>query len=390
MTTKMQMAFANKESQTVYNNAGDTAGKGKIWHLPGETRSKDFKANSIFGSDEGVPDESNPIAAFASVMGDNGIPKLDIHYYDNHQDVMNTWRDLVKRYGSPRAAYKQIKTSPAVAAVVNKTSIDETKSLNIMDQVLGYQVRSFFLENCVYEVAANQLVFTVDRFTDGSVEGKVPEMKEPNLISHSEERTTKILYKNVGHIAETEEARLMALHNTMQLRQDKTVKDMGRLLNAQVGTELEKARPMPARDWGAMSGTPPDSANNPVNDINDATTLIQGNGFNVDYLVAHDVPVTNLSTNKFVAGRANIGQPADLLSERTTIPGLPPVLKDQALTNTVAIIGNKEAVWMGKGPTVIASYEEEVVGYSGWLIKQWRLPYLAEPDAIRKLTGVSA
>ncbi len=389
--TVTKTAFANKAAAGAYNKGGDSAQKGKIWHLPGEMSERGFRPSSVFGSYGGSPDMSQPIAAFASVKNPQGTPEMKIHYYDNHEEKMREWRGLVDRYGTPHAAYKQIKNSPGVAAVVNAQTIDATKSLNILDQVLGLQVRNFYLEEICTKIAANNLVFTVDRFTEGTVEAKVPEMKEPRLISHEEERTTKILYKNVGHIAESEEARLLAIHNTTQLRQDKTTKDMGRLLNAQIGVVGETATNITGRDWGATSGTPPDSSNNPINDLEQAKTLIKGNGFNVDYVALHDRAATDLMTNKFIQGRGNTGTNyVNLGADQFTIPGLPPVIVDQGLSNTVAIMGNKEALWLGEGPTVVAAYEEEVVGFSGWLIKQWRLPYLAEPAAIRKLSGVSA
>lgn len=392
MTDVSVPVYANYDSQAAYESGAEKAARlGKIWHLPGETSESGFRKDSVFGSDRGLPDMSQPIASFASVM-ENGVASLKASFYDNHEESMREWKHLTDKFGNAHNAYHQIKTSPSVAAIVNTTHIDQTKSLNILDQILGLQVRDFFLQNVVTPIPSNNLVFTVDRFNEGSVEAKVPEMKEPSLISHSEERVTKTLYKNIGHIAESEESRLMQLHNTMQFRQDKTIKDMGRLQNAQIGTVLETARATSGSDWGAVSSASngePDSANNPINDIQAAITKIQGNGFNVDYLVGHDRVITDLATNKFVAGRANVGQPADLLNQTSKIPGLPPVLKDQALTNTIALIGNKSAAWNGKGPTVVASYDEEVVGYSGWLTKQWIYPYIAEPLGIEKITGVS-
>lgn len=394
MTQHSQTVYANPESQRVGENGGDAkARKGKIWHLPGATSESGYKPNSVFGSYDDVPDMSQPIASFASVLDQQGLPQLKIDYYDDHEEAMREWNDLRVRYGSPHAAMKQLRLSPSIAAVVNTSHIEQTKSLNIMDQILGLQERDFYLKNVVTPIPSNNLVFTIDRFNEGTVQAKVPEMKEAALISHSEERTTKVLFKNVGHIAESEESKLMQLHNTMQHRQNKTVKDMGRVLNNQIKVELETATKTAGSDWGALSSASngePDSANNPIKDIETAITKIQGRGFNVDYLIGHDRVITDLATNKFVAGRANTGIAADLLNQSTKIPGLPMVYKDQALTNTIALIGNQSSVWNGQGPTVVAAYEETVAGFSGWLTKQWVYPWVAEPEGIEQITGVSA
>ncbi len=184
----------------------------------------------------------------------------------------------------------------------------------------------------------------------------------------------------------------MGIHDTMRLRQDKTIKDMARLLNAQIAAELDAfdSTPTAGADWGAKSGTPPDSTNDPRDDITAAMVAIQSNGFNVDYIVAHDRPINDLVGNRFIEGRGNEGGRIDASSSRILIPGLPQIIKDVALTNTKAHFGNKEAVWLGEGPTVVAAYNEEVIGYEGWLTKQWRLPYGAEPEAFDTRTGVSA
>ena len=391
LVQKTQTSFANKESNEVYTNMGErNLTKGKIIHMPGEIEDSDYKNRTVFACVGAKPDLNKPIVQLISKTDQNGTASLDKKFYDGYENAFAEWKGLVQKFGSPKEAYRQLRTSPSVASIVNTQTIDETKSLNIMDGVLGLQERSFFTQMAVTRLAANQLIFTLDRYTEGTVQAKVPEMQPPDLIAHEETRVTKILYKNIGHISETEEARLMALHDTMGLRQEKTIKDMGRLLNSQIATELETAITIAGSDWQAKSGTPPDSANSPVFDLNKAMTIIEGNGFNTDYITAHNDVVTAIGENKFVTGRANIGIQAELNQHLISYPGLPSIIKDQAFTNTIAIVGNKEATFLGEGPTIIASYDEDVAGYRGWLIKQWMFPYVAEPAAIRGITGVYA
>ena len=383
--------FANKQTEAVYSQHGESAASvGKIWYMPG--KYKDGFEDTAFASYKGMADTDTPIAQFTPKKDSvTGLASLDVKFMDSWEDKQYEWLSLIEKFGGAREAYRQLDT-PSVAAVVNKTTVDNTKALNILDKVLGLQERQFMLQEVVTRVAAPQLVFTVDRFTEGTVEGKVPELKEPRLVSHSESRVTKVLYKNIGHIAISEEAKLMGIHDTMRLRQDKTIKDMARLLNSQIATELDSfgSTGTAGADWGAKAGTPPDSSNDPRDDITGAMVKIQSNGFNVDYIVAHDRPVNDLIGNRFIEGRGNEGGRIDASSSRITVPGLPQIIKDVALPNTKAFLGNKEAVWLGEGPTVVAAYDEEVIGYEGWLTKQWRLPYGAESEAFEELTGVSA
>jgi len=387
----LKTVFANKQTESVYNQHGEAAATvGKIWYMPGEYKD-DFK-NTAFASYKGMPDVDTPIAEFVTKREQKtGLGSLDVKFMDSWEDKQYEWLSLIEKFGSAKEAYRQLDT-PSVAAIVNKTTVDNTKALNILDKVLGLQERQFMLQEVVTRVAAPQLVFTVDRFTEGTVQGKVPELKEPKLVSHSESRVTKVLYKNIGHIAISEEAKLMGIHDTMRLRQDKTIKDMARLLNAQIATELDAfgSTGTAGADWGAKSGTPPDSSFDPRDDINAAMVAIQSNGFNVDYIVGHDRVINDLVGNKFIEGRGNEGGRIDASSSRILVPGLPQIIKDVALPNTKAFFGNKEAVWLGEGPTVVAAYNEEVIGYEGWLTKQWRLPYGAESEAFDERTGVSA
>ena len=400
LKTVLKTAYANQQSANAYEKAGDAANKGTIIHYTDPIQDTDFGANSIFGMSNGVADTSNPIAQITKKIKDDGTPSVSVAFYDDHGEKMKVWSQLVHKYKSPREAYRQVKTSPSVGAIISTQSIDKTKSLNILDGVLGLQERDFFAEQVTTQLGANNLVVTLDRFTEGTVQAKVGEMQPPDLISHEESRITKVLYKNIGHIAETEEARLMALHDTMGLRQEKTIKDMNRLLNAQICEEINTMSTAKGNlvqagaDWGAHSAASagaPDSVNNPIDDIQNAMTIIEGNGFNTDYIAMHDRVLNDISTNKFILGRGNEGAKTEhLQSHSIKYGGIPTIVKDQAFANTNATVGNKGAVYLAEGPTVVAAYDEDVIGYRGWLIKQWRLPFIVEPEAIIQVTGVSA
>jgi len=372
-------SYANKHLENGFTYA-------KVWFLPGEIEDVGMK-NVAFASYKGIYDLEAPMATF-SVEKANGEYKLKRKLLDKYPSVMQEWASALQK---ENGNYKRARERVEKAAITNSADIDATKNLNILSKVLGLQSRSYFLNEVVTEVPAPNLVFSVDTFNEGSANARVGELTEPKLQAHTESRATKVLYKNVGHIAISEEARLKSIHNTMGMRQEWTMRDMLRILNAQIAAEIETATAASGNDWGAIDGTYFRSTKKPHDDLQSDVTTIRGNGFNVDWLAMHDRPAQDLVSNDFVKGPGS--QTSGLIQnnvDHVQVIGLPLIVIDQALTNTKAWIGSKEAVWLGKGPVSVASYNNDVVGYEGWLVKQYVLPFLANSGAIRGRTGVSA
>lgn len=386
----MKTVFANAASRNAYRQGGE--GRSTLVYLPGnpDEDHKEFENVAFAALDKfGKPDLDNPIAKFHVATANNGMPYLEHTFYDQYAAEVQTIDDFIQRYG-----YKDGMKYVATANIVNSATVDTTKALNILDRVLGLQTRQYMLELVVTKIPAPQLVFTVDTYTEGSVQAKVPELARPDIQSHTEARSTQTLFKNVGHIAESEEATFKAIHNTFSLRENWTIRDLARVINSQIATELETATNVAGSDWGAKTGAASD--NPPADDVNGVLTTIQGNGFNVDFMCMHDRPAMDFNTNTWVTGPGNVGAApagvsAPVWNQKTyQVPGWPTVVVDQAKTNTIATVGSKDAVWLGVGPTIIASYEDVVAGYKGKLVKQWFFPYLAQGGAIRDLTGISA
>ena len=405
MRGRVTTKFANRHSQMAAGNNPD-AGYNQVIYIPGGLGLKDkgFVKPTVFETLHGDlhPDYDAPLAEY-DIVSKNGVQSLEQTYIDGFGEKVQEIDDYVARViaegGSPHKAVKNIKQGIAVAAgIVNTQTIDSTKALNIQERVLGLQTRSFFLQNTVTKLAAPQLVFTYDEYFEGQVMAKVPEGVESDLVSHQESRTTQILYKNVGHIAETEEAQLLASHDTMGLRQDKTTRDMARLLNIQIAAILEAATNTTAGlDWGARSATTGLATNRAADDVQAAVTKIRGRGFNVDYMAMHDRVWKDFNTNSENRGLGGIGPtytdnvvPTTDQQQMVNMPnyGFQGII-DQALTNTLAIVASKDAVWMGDGPTVVTNYEHDTRGHRGWLIKQWVKPVIVQQGAIEEITGVS-
>ena len=178
------------------------------------------------------------------------------------------------------------------------------------------------------------------------------------------------------------------------MRENWTIRDLARLINSQLATEIETASNTAGADWGAKTGI--GSTNNPADDIDGAITTIEGNGFDVDFMVMHNKGSSRFATNTWIKGAGIVGaapagvSPVNLGSKMYNVTGFPTVLVDQAKTNTIATIMSRDAVWLGVGPTVIGNYENVVGGFRGKVIKQWFFPVLTQSGAIKDLTGITA
>lgn len=384
-------SFANQRSRQAYRAGGE--GRNSLVFIPGIAHPdhREFQ-NVAFAAVDGTlsPDYDMPVAKFDTIV-ENGAVKLVNTLYDDFGRATQEIDEAIEKYG-----YKGGLDYVATANIVNSSTVDATKSLGILDRVLGLQTRSYLLETVVTKLSAPNLVFSVDTYTEGSVQGRVPELVNPDIQGHTESRATNTLYKNVGHIAESEEATFKASHNTMALRENWTIRDLARTLNSQIATTLETATNVSGSDWGAKDATYGFSTNNPSDDINGVVTTIEGNGFDVDFLCMHPRPAMDFVTNKWIRGDGSIGASpagtsAPIWGQKIfNVAGFPQVVVDQAKTNTICTVGSKDAVWLGVGPTVIANYDNVVAGYKGKVIKQWFLPYLANSGGIRDLTGISA
>lgn len=383
--------FANMKSKQAFEQGGE--GRSSLVYIPGMANEDQrdlvnvaFASSGSFGSN---PDFDTPIAKFEVQTDAFGMPILGYKLYDHFASDVQTIDDYVARYGFTKGM-KEV----AIANIVNSTTVDQTKSLGILDRVLGLQTRQYMLEMALTKIPAPQLTFNVDSYVEGSVQGKVPELDTPNLQSHSESRTPYTLFKNVGHIAESEEATFKATHNTMGLRENWTIRDLARLINSQVATVMESGTDVAGADWGAKTGI--GSTNNPADDISGVVATIEGNGADVDFMVLGTRPSTDFVTNTWIRGSGSVGAsppgspPVNLGSKMYNVQGFPTVIVDQAKTSTLATVMSKDSVWLGVGPTVIGGYENVTAGFRGKIIKQWFFPVLIQQDFIRDLTGISA
>lgn len=272
--------------------------------------------------------------------------------------------------------------------LVDVSDISSIEAQVILDEVLGLARPQYRLRQVCREIRMDHLTMRVDIATALTGQEKVPELVEAEISAQSYSTVDFDLWKNVVHVVLSDEAVKKAAHDVLRLHVQDAAKELARMENSQIATELETATGVSGNDWG-------NSSNNPFDDITGVITTIEGNGYEPDFMALDPYAWSKFITNPNVrdlvhAGIAQVGAAGG----QFTLPGYPTikVVVDNALTNTIAIIGDSKApaCVLGVGPTEAAQYRNEKAGYTAYIIRQWLQPELVISGAIRKLTGIAS
>ena len=290
------------------------------------------------------------------------------------------WRSAVSR-----RYYGQSEPRVYEAQLIQPGDVAGIEAVTILDEVLGLASPQYVLRQVCRPVRMDSLTARVDIATKLAGQERVPPLVEAELSAQSYTTVEFDLWKNVVHIAVSDEARRKAAHDILGLHASDAARDLARMENKQVAEELATAADVAGSDWG-------NAANNPYEDIVGAITAIEGGGHPVDFVAADPLVWADFLSNPFVKGTMRgVQYPAGRVFP---VPGLPGVTgySDGALPDTVAYVGSRAApaLVFGEGPTEAARYRDEKAGYDAYVIRQWLQPELVLGDAIRELTGVHA
>jgi len=276
--------------------------------------------------------------------------------------------------------YKQSESREFEAQMITPGDISAIEAVTILDEVLGLARPQYVLRGVCRPVRMDSLTARVDVATALAGKEKVPPLVEAEIVAEAYTAVDFDLWKNVVHVALSDEARKKAAHDILGLHVS-----LARMENKQIDEELDKATDVAGEDWG-------DTTKNPYNKIIEVMTTIEGNGYPVDSIVAHPLAWGDFFGNPFVKGQLQ-GQvmPGGRVF---TVPGLPGVTgySEFACLNTSAFVLSRAApaLVLGEGPTEAARYRDEKAGYDAYIIRQWLQPKLVLAGAIRELTGVHA
>ncbi len=218
---------------------------------------------------------------------------------------------------------------------------------------------------------------------------KVPPLAEAEIRAEAYTSVNFDLWKNVVHVVVSDEAAMKAAHDIMALQTTDAAKEIARMENSQIASELATAPEVAGSDWGT---TPVD----PFDDITPAIATIMGNGYTPSHIAMHPLVwadcISNAEVQKYVqAGMITI--PREQRGE-LALPIFPDlqIVVDFSLLNTSCYIvaANAPALVLGEGPTESAKYRHEPAGYSAFIIRQWLQPKLVLEGAVREITGVHA
>jgi len=296
-----------------------------------------------------------------------------------------TEQPMIWRSAQTGKYHRQVSSGVYEAQLVTPGDIANVEAVTILDEVLGLARPQYTLRGVCRPIRMDALTARVDVATKLAGREKVPPLVEAELSAQDYTPVEFDLWKNVVHVAISDEAAKKAAHDILSLHVADAARDLARMENKQISEELADATDESGVDWGT-------STNNPFDDLVAVISTIEGNGYPVDWIAAHPLVWGDFLSNPFVRGSLQgVQLPAGRIFQ---VPGLPGVtgISDNQLTNTVAYVGSSAApaLVLGEGPTEAARYRDERAGYDAYIIRQWLEPKLVIGDAVRELTGVHA
>ena len=279
------------------------------------------------------------------------------------------------------------------AQMIQPGDVASVEAVAVLDEVLGLARPQYRLRQVCRAIRMDALAARIDVATGLTGQEKVPALVEAEISAEAYSAVDFDLWKNVVHIVMSDEARKKAAHDILGLHVSDAARDLARMENSQIATELTGATDVAAGGaWDART-SPPQSDNDPFDDILGVFNTLEGNGYPPEWAVMPLQVWKAFITNSYVkelvkAGIARLGA----LGGEFSLPGYPSVrvLVDHSVTpNTSCYLLSSDApaLVLGEGPTEAARYRDEKAGYDAYIIRQWLEPKLMLSAAIREITG---
>ena len=293
--------------------------------------------------------------------------------------------------------YKQPRSTVFEAQMITPGDIADIEAVTILDEVLGLARPQYKFRPVCRPIRMDSLTARIDVATALAGQEKVPALVEAEITAEAYTKVDFDLWKNVVHVALSDEARKKAAHDILGLHVSDAARDLARMENKQI-VEIaeactEKVSGTAYSDWGAITSGLSDT--NPMLAIQASMQYIEGKGYEPDFLALHPTLWGKFIQNTYVrdlvhAGIASIGAAGGQFS----LPGFPTVkvFVDYALTETPTaslgpLVGSTTApaLVLGQGPTEAARYRDEKAGYDAYIIRQYLEPKIVLDDAIDKI-----
>jgi len=303
-------------------------------------------------------------------------------------DIFNRhdgWADIANEY------YDQ-KYRARTAGVMAPQDYSGIEVTNVLSTMLGLPERNFVLQNAALTVPTPYLDVRVDTWTGFDVAEDIKIGAEIPTGQGTFAATTYSLKLNAAHIARYDELDMRPHYwDIWRTNLENIARRMVKKKAQLIGTELETATGVSGSDWGATtSGL---SSNNPLDQLGTVSDTIVSNDGNPDSVALSDRAYRDIITNTFVHGTSQNAPPQSQPGQAKTvnIPGFAYTFYvDNLMTNTVAVVYDRQAIVAFQGPTSTAMYRDATHRFDGYITTDYFLTKITQSGKIRKLTGVSA
>jgi len=274
----------------------------------------------------------------------------------------------------------------APGAVFDTSRIADITTRVVVDEVLDLAQPDLNLRDLCKIVKVPKLVGDISIAARLTGQEKVSEAESADLSNNEFSKISFDLWKNVVHVAITDESKMRANIDVMQISMQDAGKEIARMENKQIAEALEVSggiSTIAGTDWD-------DDTNDPAKDIMAAQGQIlnEKKGYKPDVIAMHPLTYSSLVANENVKKFMEYGT---IIKDGglPNIMGLKTVV-DPYLTDGQAIVLTTKApvCVLGIGPTEGEKIRDGRRGLNEYVIRQYLQPKLVIPDAARILTGL--
>jgi hypothetical protein len=298
------------------------------------------------------------------------------------------------------------------AGMVGLPAIQAVDLKILLQEIFGLMRPNYNLRQVCRVVNMAQLKASLPVFTKMTAQQKVPEFGEAEVGAGAWQTVDFLLWKNVMHIAMSDESQARALVDVWGSMVRDSAGALAAAENSQIATALASTTNTVATSAsGGSGGVWTDAGNfsasappyNPFIDINLAINTQWKAGFRTTHLVAHPSLWSIYFSNRFVKGLLNgVVLPTELTTGTGTfpVPGFPGITGVSDLfvvsatgsgpgtgTNTMYALAADSAIALGVGPTEAAQYRNEAQAYTAYIIRQYLEPQIVVKQAVYGITG---
>jgi len=236
--------------------------------------------------------------------------------------------------------------------------ISDVTATVVLKELLGLARVQYRMRELCKVVQMPHLVADIRTATDYTGSEKVKELEEADIKSQAYTKASFNLWKNVVHLAISWEAKLKSDLDIMSLQISSAAKELARMENAQIVTEIEaNATNGTGYVWDdATNGV---SDHDPVFDLLSAQDTIYGNGYDADKVAMNHTQYIHLLTNTHITSLLERGS----VVKTGTLPAIAgySLTIDNGITadHVLMVDSTAPAVILGEGPEMAIKYGDD-------------------------------